>query len=241
LLAIAVSPQPFLPSWNYWLLNALFRVLPHSGTRDTVAQFFTDNALASTWMYAAAFYVLWRVEDARTAWRRARLLEIVCACALAVGVTLVFRPWVRWPAPSLVPGFRELYPTYFWNDGNPNCFPSHSTLIYFLVAAGLWPLKRWLSLALMALALLVISLPRVYTGGHYPVDIVAALLLAIVALWAVRRAGAHAGISARLERMSSLGWGGELLLFLWLFELANGFRSSFWIASLLVRAAHRLL
>jgi membrane-associated phospholipid phosphatase len=181
------------------------------------------------------------VEDARTAWRRARLLEIVCACALAVAVTLVFRPWVRWPAPSLVPGFRELYPTYFWNDGNPNCFPSHSTLIYFLVAAGLWPLKRWLSVALMALALLVISLPRVYTGGHHPVDIVAALLLAIVALWAVRRAGAHPGISARLERMSSLGWGGELLLFLWLFELANGFRSSFWVASLVVRAAHRLL
>jgi hypothetical protein len=73
------------------------------------------------------------------------------------------------------------------------------------------------------------------------VDIIAAVLLAIVALWVVRRAGAHPRISARLERISSLGWEGELLLFLWLFELANGFRSSFWVASLLVRAAQRLL
>jgi membrane-associated phospholipid phosphatase len=232
-----VTPGPFLPEWNFRVLQQLFLVFPHDGARDTLAQFFTANALASTWIFAAVFYLYWRIEDKRTVWRRSRLGEIFIAFCLAMLATLTWRRWVGWPAPSLVPRFRELYPGYFWNDGNPNCFPSHSTLIYLIVALGLWPFKRWLSALLMLWVLLVISLPRVYVGGHYPVDVLAAIFLAVVALWVTQRLCARSRVSELLARVVSKGIIVEFFLFLWLFELADGFRSSYFIVTRLARLA----
>ena len=231
-----MSPGPAFPGWNFRVLEELFRLLPHSGSRDTVAQFFTADALVSTWMYAAVFYLYWRMNDERTKWRRSRLLEIFLAVSLAVLATLAFRPWIAWPAPSLVPAFQQLYPDYFWNSGNPNCFPSHSTLIYLIVAAGFWPFKRWLSALLMLLVFLLISLPRVYVGGHYPIDVVAAILLAALAVWAARRISAQPRVSELLGRLTSRNLVVEGLLFLWLFELAEGFRSGFYLLTSLARA-----
>lgn len=231
-----MSPGPAFPGWNFRVLQELFRLLPHRGSRDTVAQFFTADALASTWMYAAVFYLYWRIEDERTKWRRTRLLEIFLAVSLAVLATLAFRPWIAWPAPSLVPEFQQLYPDYFWNSGNPNCFPSHSTLIYLIVAAGFWPFKRWLSALLMLLVLLLISLPRVYVGGHYPIDVVAAILLAALALWVTHLICTQPRVSALLGSLPSKNIVVECFLFLWLFELAEGFRSGFYLMTSLERA-----
>lgn len=155
--------------------------------------------------------------------------------------TATVRPWIAWPAPSLIQPFRALYPDYFWNEGNPNCFPSHSTLIYLIVAAGFWPLKKWLSTLLMLWVLVGISLPRMYVGGHYPIDILAAILLTAVALLVTRRICTTARVSALITHIISKKILLELFLFLWLFELAEGFRSSYYIAIRFAQAARRIL
>ena len=110
---------------------------------DTIAEFFVSSALASSWIYAAVFYTYWRMEDDRTIRRRTRLLEILVAFCLAIFATLLLRPWVGWPAPTLVPRFQQLSARSLWNGGKPNCFPSHSTLTYLLVATGFWSFRRW--------------------------------------------------------------------------------------------------
>src|SRR5580658_4439149 len=202
-MQLIAMPGPFLPEWNFRVLQEFFRLVPHNDWRDTLAQFLVSNALASTWIFAAVFYFYWRIEDERTVWRRGRLLEIIAAFLLALAATLSWRPWVGWPAPSLVPRVRELYPDYFWNDGNPNCFPSHSTLIYFIVAAGFWPFKRWLSALLMLWVLLAISAPRIYVGGHYPIDVIAAILLAGAAIWATHYICRRPRASEQLKRVIS--------------------------------------
>jgi membrane-associated phospholipid phosphatase len=233
-------PGPFFPNWNFRVLQQLLLILPHNGTRDTLAQFLTVNALASTWVFAAVFYVYWRIEDERTKWRRSRLTEtFICFC-VAMGVTLMVRPWIAWPAPSLVQPFRALYPDYFWNEGNPNCFPSHSTLIYMIVAAGFWPFKRWLSALMMLWVLIAISLPRLYVGGHYPIDVAAAILLAAMAVPATRWVCSNRRVSELIDRIISKKMPLELFLFLWLFELAEGFRSSQFIATGLARVARSI-
>jgi hypothetical protein len=135
-LVLALTPEPFLAEWNLWVLRGLFRLLPHSGMRDMVAQFLIFNAVASRWVYAGVFYAYWRIEDERTVWRRVQLLTISIALCVVILATLLVRPWVGWPAPTLAPHFRYLFPQYLWNGGNSNCFPSHSTLIYVLVAIG---------------------------------------------------------------------------------------------------------
>lgn len=239
-LVLAVSPEPVFSDWNFTLLRGLFRLLPHSAARDTIAQFFVDNALVSTWILAAAFYLYWRIQDERTAWRRTHLLAVgLVLCALSIA-TLALRPWIGWPAPVLAARFRTLYPQELWSDGNPNCFPSHSTFIYLLVAMGLWPLSRKLSALLMLWVLLMISLPRVYVGGHYPVDIAAGIVLAAVAAWLASNICKLARVRAPLEQIASKGLWFEVLVFLWLFELAEGFRSSYWMLTIAAKAAQSI-
>jgi undecaprenyl-diphosphatase len=240
-MQLNITPRPWFSDWNFHILQELFRLVPHNLKRDSFADFMTMNALASTWIYAAVFYLYWRIEDARTPWRRTRLLEIFFAFFLAMLVSLAWRPWIAWPAPNLVPRFQILYPRYFWNAGNLNCFPSHSTLIYLIVAAGLWPFKRWLSALLMLWVLLGISLPRVYVGGHYPVDVLASILLTAIVIWLTRLICAKPRISALFERILSKKMLVEGVLFLWLFELADGFRSSYSIATYVAHLAPSLL
>lgn len=138
------------------------------------------------------------------------------------------RPWISWPAPSLNRNFQSLYPGYLWNTGSADCFPSHSTLIYFTVAAGLLPLSRWVSLILSAAVLGMISLPRVYVGGHYPVDVLASLLLTILVLPVVWRWNVP---EPAINWLNEKGYSTsillrELVLMLWLFELGEGFTGS---------------
>jgi membrane-associated phospholipid phosphatase len=230
-------PEPFLHDWNFRILQRLFQLFPHSGFRDSLAQFLTVDALASTWIFAAVFYIYWRVEDNRTVSRRKQLLGTIMAFCLAMLGTLAWRPWIGWPAPSLTQPFRALYPDYFWNEGNPNCFPSHSTLIYLIVALGIWPFKRWLSALLMLWVLVAISVTRLYVGGHYPIDVVAAILLAAIAVPIARRICATQGVSEMLSHILTKRIPLEFCLFLWLFELGDGFRSSYYIATSVARLA----
>lgn len=233
----AVSPAPAFSDWNFRLLRGLFHLLPHSATRDTVAQFLIANPLASTCVYAGVFYLYWRIDDEKTIWRRVQLLATIVAFCLAILATVAFRPWVGWPAPTLVPRFQHLYPEYFWNQGNLDCFPSHSTLVYLLVAAGFWPLSRSVSALLMLSVLMLVSLPRVYVGGHYPVDIVGGIILAFLAKWTAHAVCRLTKVRAALAQVATKGLWIEAFLFLWLFELGEGFRSSFWVLGIVAKAA----
>jgi membrane-associated phospholipid phosphatase len=239
-MILATSPQPWLAEWNRLLLEKLFVVLPHGAKIDTFAQVLTLNTLISSWIYAFAFYLFWQKNDERRTWRRVRLAEIALASVVTVAATLLVRPWVGWPSPARASSFRGLYPEYFWGNGSSNSFPSHSTLVYFLVAIGLWRVDRRWSIVLAVLVLPVISLPRIYLGGHYPVDVAGALVLAAAGLWLVRRLSAVPGPSNWMRKAVHLGWFTEVVFFLWLFELGEGFHGSFWILRMAVDVARRL-
>jgi len=215
---------PILPTWNYWLLEHLFRDFPHTDARMNFAEFFIYDPLVSAWPFALAFYMAWRADDEKTQWRRGQLIEIFAASAGATLVSLALRQWLGAPAPSHDRDFQALFPRYLWKFGNENSFPSHSTLIYFLVAAGFWPMARKWSAVLMIWVLLAISLPRVYMGGHYPTDVLSSVLLGLGFLWIAHRVAPFA--QSVISRIASGGMWTEAFLFLWLFELAEGFRSA---------------
>ena len=102
---------------------------------------------------------------------------IVLSVTTAVLITIALRPWIAWPAPARSPSFQQLFPPKLQGHGTGDCFPSHATLAYWIVAWGLWPLHRATALALAVLVIPLIAIPRVYVGGHYPIDIVASVLL----------------------------------------------------------------
>jgi membrane-associated phospholipid phosphatase len=202
--------------------------------RDTAARFLAENPLVSSFIIAAIFYHYWQIGDERTLWRRRHLIGIIVACVIAVSVTGIIRPWLHWPSPSRAEGFRDLFPAYLWGTGNENSFPSHSTLVYILVAFGFWPLSRTISILSAVFVLVCVSLPRIYVGGHYPIDVLATLPLAVAVLLPVSLWAADSELANTLVRLFSAGGWAGFILFGWFFELAEGFGS---LADLIRRIA----
>jgi len=232
-----MTSDPWFSHWNYEFFVLLFQHAPHSARADDLCDLLISEPLLSTWVFAASFYACWVKDDGRRAQRRVYLISAVAAFLVACLFTLVLRPWVHWPAPVLNPEFRSLFPTYRWGNGTTNCFPSHSTLAYFMMAVGFWPISRRLSVTLSILALLLVSLPRIYAGGHYPIDVLFSCALGILALISVWRwfnpAISTIGL-APTQRVETIC---NLLAFLWMFELGEGFRGLELAAAVLI---HRL-
>jgi membrane-associated phospholipid phosphatase len=226
-----MAAEPWFSAWNYDLFRMLFRYVPHSDVTDEYCKVLLATPLLSTWVFAFCFYRYWTKNDELTAWRRRCLVTAIVAFAIAGLVTLILRPWIYWPAPVLSPRFQPLFPRLFWGNGSENCFPSHSTLAYFTIGAGFWPMNRRLSVLLSITALLCVSFPRVYVGGHYPIDVLFSCILAVLVLavlwhWPV--------LSNRLSwppAGNSPGTLEDLIFFLWIFELGEGFHSTELLAS----------
>lgn len=228
------SAGPWFYKFNHWLLAALIRLFPFTDARMDLAQFFMSNRLVSGFAFAAACYYFWSLRDDRTAWRRARIIEASAACLSAALLMLAIRPFIGALAPARAPEYQQLFPPYLWEMGSGNSFPSHSTLVYFTIAAGLWPIQRKISAILCAWVLLAISLPRVYIGGHYPTDVLASVVIAIAVLWLMWRVGETRLGARTLDHLTGGAMWVELAMFLWLFELGESFRSALEIAKLFV-------
>ena len=231
---------PWFYSFNHWLLALTVRLFPLTDPHMNFAEFFMHNRLVSGFVFAAATYYFWSLRDDRSEWRRARILEAIAACIAAVIFTLALRPFVGTLPPCRTPGFQELFPPYLWRFGSGNSFPSHSTLVYFVMAAGLWPLSRKCSAILCAWVLLAVSLPRVYVGGHYPTDVLASVVMALAFLWLAWRAGESRWGIRSLDRIAMSGSWIELAIFFWLFELGEGFRGSGELVIWIVRKVLRV-
>src|SRR5271157_644768 len=233
-----MAPNPWFAVWNYEFMQAVFHYLPHAPATDDFFQYLISNPLVSTCIPAAFFYVFWAKQDEQQAFRRRWLLNVLVAFTFAVLITLIVRPWIAWPAPLLNPAFQPLYPRYLWGTGSRNCFPSHSTLAYFTIAAGFWPLNRSVSVGLSALMLAVVSLPRLYVGGHYPIDVLFSCVLGVLVLGVVWRWPIPDAISSWLIESPARASLRDCVFFLWVFELGEGFRGMEFLLEAARRLAH---
>lgn len=83
-------------------------------------------------------------------------------------------------------------------------FPSDNAALSFALAAGIWFAWRPLGSLCLLWALVVVSMPRIYAGYHYPSDIVGGAVIGILATVAaaplVQNRIAKQSFSAALER-----------------------------------------
>jgi membrane-associated phospholipid phosphatase len=234
---LMIAVDPWFSHWNHRVLETLFRFIPHSQNADDRFEDLISNPFWGTWFFAVVFFRVWTIDDERQRTRRSMLFQTMVAIGVSFLVTVAIRPFVSWAAPVLNPSFQPLFPRYLWGEGRWNCFPSHSTLAYFTVAAGFWWLNRGLGVCLSLFALAVVSLPRIYLGGHYPIDVLFSCVLGTCALVAVRRWHLPQPISSWLIRKGKGTVVRDCFFFLWVFELGEGFRGTEFIAA----AARRLL
>ncbi|HEX2116424.1 MAG TPA: phosphatase PAP2 family protein [Alphaproteobacteria bacterium] len=119
-------------------------------------------------------------------------------------------------------------------------FPSDHAALYFALATGLWLANRcWGTLAL-AWTLLVICLPRIYVGLHFPSDILAGAALGIVVMLVMARLPRQFTLAKlRFEKTHSpLFYGAAFLLTI---EMAYNFDNLRTIGAQALRSARMLL
>ena len=114
-------------------------------------------------------------------WFRFGMLALL---ALAVGYALARAAGFLFshPQPFAAEGFEPLIP-----HAVDNAFPSDHTVIGGVFASVAFLADRRVGLVLWVLALLV-GLSRIIAGLHYTVDVLAAAMLAVVAVWLADRA-----------------------------------------------------
>jgi undecaprenyl-diphosphatase len=121
-----------------------------------------------------------------------------------------------------------------------SAFPSDHATLYFCLAAGLWFCSSRMGWFAGIYVALVICLPRVYLGLHWPTDILGGALLGVgmaqLARWPALR-DAVGGLAARWHKRQP----GSFLaaLFLWSYLVATNFDEPRFVAAGLWRYLHR--
>jgi undecaprenyl-diphosphatase len=87
---------------------------------------------------------------------------------------------------------------------NPwNSFPSDHMMLFCALATGLWQVNRRIGGFAFFWTIIVIALPRIYLGVHYPSDIVAGILLGVLCMLGFERLPLQNG-GARLLAWSKI-------------------------------------
>ncbi len=122
---------------------------------------------------------------------------------------------------------------------NTNSFPSQSTALYAAVAAGMFSLHKVVGSALWIGVGLIVGLPRLYIGGHYPSDVLVGAILGLLGYFCARTF-LEPSLSPYLERLfEQRTWSrvvGELIVFVWILQTGVEFREVVWIKNILQRA-----
>jgi undecaprenyl-diphosphatase len=105
-------------------------------------------------------------------------------------------------------GLGLTFPTIDFSEasiGNWNGFPSDHSFFFFGLAVGLWSVNRAVGTFAFVWTVVMIDLPRVYLGIHYPSDIIAGALLGITGMTAIlavpMRRGDRLLSAARIEHV----------------------------------------
>jgi membrane-associated phospholipid phosphatase len=187
--------------------------------------------------FAACLFYFWvqaERENREDALRRS--ITILLGSLVAIALALFAGKTASWLPPQRQPGLAHLYPAYLLPDINTNSFPSDSTALFTSIAMGILSLNRAAGVMLLLAVPFLISLPRMYVGGHYPTDVLAGFLIG-VAGYAIGRLALERPVSARILAIGHRpGWRGVLLetcVFLWILEVAVNFREGVWIVNAL--------
>jgi membrane-associated phospholipid phosphatase len=189
------------------------------------------GVLGGLW-FSIAVFLLWaqsmRSGDEKI---RARIVTTLLATFLAAVTVVSLGAMLKRTAPNDSPGLQQQYPEYIDRNESSSCFPSYSVAFLVPVAAGVFSVRRWWGMLLWIAIPLLVALPRIYVGGHYPTDVMAGFVVGIIAYLVARRLEAR--ISRPLARFFERhGWittAANLVLYAWVLETAFDFREAGWI------------
>jgi undecaprenyl-diphosphatase len=157
---------------------------------DASAWLVAKQALFRTVPVIALLWWVWFVRDDRNARAREIVVATLAACVLAEVLGVLASALVPFRLrPIHEPALHFTLPFMMsprtlegWSS-----FPSDHAALFFTLCAGVFAVSRRLGLWACAYSLVVICLPRVYLGVHYPTDILAGAAIGIFSAWLMTR------------------------------------------------------
>lgn len=227
------SPTQF----DFHAAAALARFLGRYPLFDHVVDSALHHHLLGGIPFAAAFFYFWvQAQHEHQDDHLRRLITVLLGSLAAIAICIVSAKFISWLPPQRLPALEHFYPPNLRVDPNTNSFPSDSTALCTAIAIGLFSLNRITGAVLLAAVPLIVSLPRMYVGGHYPTDVLAGLLIGLAA-YAISRLAFERKLSAGILSIGSRpGWPRILLqmcVFLWILEVAVSFQEGVWILNTL--------
>lgn len=222
---------------DFHLAAALARFLGKHSLLGLCVQSAIGHHVLGGLLFAVALFVLWvQAERTGQTGNRVRILTILFASLVSIGLAVLVGLLVSWLPPSRQPGLAHLYPSYLIPDINTNSFPSQSTTVYTSIAAGILSLNRVAGACLLGAVLLFVSLPRLCVGGHFLTDVLVGLGLGIAG-YLVARLLLERTVSTRIAPAFNLhDWryiALEACVFLWILEVAVDFQEGVWFLNAL--------
>jgi len=227
---------------DIWLSRGLAGFLGHHPEFDVFVQdAIRHNVLGGLW-FGAALFLCW-VQAARKSRGdiELRVFTMLIASTLAILLGRIAGALISCSPPDRYPGLRGLYPDYLELNPNLSSFPSQSTTLYSIVAAGIYSLHKGYGWLLWILVAFGVALPRMYVGGHFLSDVLAGLLVALTA-YASARGLLEARLTARvgpfLERKPRLHTLTDCLIFVWILQVAVEFHDAVWLKNAVAALLH---
>jgi undecaprenyl-diphosphatase len=121
--------------------------------------------------------------------RRARLLIVLAGSIVIVAFSRVLQLVLDIHQRPLLSDLGLTFPAFIDRSSlNPwNSFPSDHSMLFFAFATGLWRIRRSLGMIAYLWQGIVIDLPRVYLGIHYPSDTIGGAALGIICMLAFEK------------------------------------------------------
>lgn len=171
------------------LLLSLNQFAGHSAAFDMAVRGIANIYLIKLGLFSAALWWLWFRREETEAGRRLAV-DAIAAVVLAVAASILIQAVMpARPRPLHNAGLPFIPPIGQSRDAlkNWSSFPSDNAALGFALAATYLRASRPWGLLACLWAALVIALPRVYLGLHYPGDVTGGALLGMLSAFTVAR------------------------------------------------------
>ena len=169
-----------LIAWDIAVLMSLNQYVGDVGFIDVLIRLVNRNNVIKGVPMMMLFWGLWFASDRigpRTRERLAALLIISITAILAGRVLQVVLPFRLRPMHD--PQLDVKLPAGLSNENLDgwSSMPSDHAVLFFALAFGFLLVNRWVGLMALAHASIIVCLPRVYLGLHFPSDILAGAVI----------------------------------------------------------------
>jgi undecaprenyl-diphosphatase len=166
-----------------------------------------DTALLNGGVFLAAYWWLWFEADESAVYSRRR--NVVVALLAVIGVASALNllkfllPFRHNPLNSPDLGLRLPFGVDPTSLSDSSSFPSGHATLFFALSVPLWMRSRWLGAAAAVWTLLVICLPLLYFGYHWPSDVVAGAVVGVALMLLLCRLIGATGLPDRVVGFSA--------------------------------------